>query len=222
MNQKQTNENNEIEIDLGRIFHAVLSRLWIIMIVSVIGAAIMFAATRFLITPLYQSSAMFYVNNNSLSVGNTSLSISSSDLVTSRGLVDSYIVILNTKETLNEVLDQADSDLSYGALKGMISAGAVSETEIFRVTVTSPDPAEAERLADAIAEVLPDRIGMIIEGSSAKIVDTAVKPSAPSSPSYSRNVMIGFILGFLFSAGLVVIREIFGQKMPAFSLYPPG
>lgn len=209
MNQKQTNETNEIEIDLGRILHAILNRAWIIMIVSVLGAAIMFAVTRFLITPLYQSSAMFYVNNNSLSVGNASLSISSSDLVTSRGLVDSYIVILNTKETLNEVIDQAGSGRSYGELKGMISAGAVSETEIFRVTVTSPDPAEAERLADAIAEVLPDRIGAIIEGSSAKIVDTAVQPSGPSSPSYSRNVMIGFILGFLLSAGLVVIREIF-------------
>ena len=209
MNENQKKVNNEIEIDIGRILQAVMNRAWLVTLVSVLGAAIMFAVTRFAITPMYQSSAMFYVNNNSLSVGNASLSISSSDLVTSRGLVDSYIVILNTKETLDLVIDEAQSSRSYSDLKGMISAGAVSETEIFRVTVTSPDPKEAALLADAISAVLPGRIGSIIEGSSAKIVDTAVEASAPSSPSYSKNILIGFALGFLLSAGLIVIQEIF-------------
>lgn len=209
MNQKPMNEVNEMEIDLGRCLSAVMSKAWLVTIISLLGAAIMFAVTHFLITPQYQSTAMFYVNNNSLSIGNASLSISSSDLVTSRGLVDSYIVILNTRETLDEVIEYAQSDLSVGQLKGMISAGAVNETEIFRVTVTSPDPAQAELLANAITQVLPQRIGTIIEGSSAKIVDTAVEASSPSSPSYTKNILIGFLLGFMMTVGMIVVREIF-------------
>lgn len=202
-------KNNEIEIDLGRVFRAVMDRAWLVAAVSIVCAVIAFVGTLFFITPKYTAAAMFYVNNNSFSVGDASLSISNGDLVTSRGLVDSYIVILNTRETLNDVIDYAGTSRSYSELKGMISAEAVNETEIFQVSITSPDPQEAERLANAIAYILPKRIGTIIDGTSAKVVDSAVVPSSPSSPSYSKNTVVGFLLGFVLIVGFVVLREIF-------------
>ena len=104
MNEIEIRKNDEIEIDLGRVFRAVLDRAWLVAVVSVVCAVVMFLGTFFFITPQYTSAAMFYVNNNSFSVGDASLSISNGDLVTSRGLVDSYIVILKTRETLNDVI----------------------------------------------------------------------------------------------------------------------
>ena len=209
MNENNIQKNEEIEIDLGRVFRAVMDRAWTVAVVSVVAAVIAFLGTFFFITPQYKSAAMFYVNNNSFSVGDAALSITSGDLVTSRGLVDSYIVILKTRETLNDVIDYAGTSRTYSELKGMISAEAVDETEIFRVSVTSPDPHEAERLANAIAYILPKRIGTIIDGTSAKVVDSAVVPSAPSSPSYTKNTMVGFLLGFVMSVGVIALREIF-------------
>ena len=209
MMQKQINQEQEIEIDLSRLLRAVISKAWLIVLVSILTAGLALSYTRFMVTPQYKSTAMFYVNNNSLKVGSTSVSISSGDLVTSRGLVDSYIVILGTRETFEEVIEAAGSTRSYSELLSMTSAGAVNETEIFSVTVTSPDPQEAELLANAIAEVLPNRIGNIIEGSAAKVVDYAVVPASPSSPNISRNTIIGFALGFLMSVGLIAVREIF-------------
>ena len=96
MNEKEFQKKEEIEIDLGRVFRAVMDRAWLVAIVAVICAVVTFAGTFFFITPQYESAAMFYVNNNNLSLGDTSLSISSGDLTTSRNLVDSYIVILNS------------------------------------------------------------------------------------------------------------------------------
>ena len=209
MDQTEKYQHDEIEIDIGRIFRAVMDRAWRVIITSVLCAAIAFGYTFYLVTPMYQSAAMFYVNNNSFSVGDAALSITSGDLVTSRGLVDSYIVILKTRETLNEVIDYAGVNLSYGQVSGMISAEAVNETEIFRVTVTNPDPQEAEEIANAIAYILPKRISNIIDGTSAKIVDSAVIPSGPSSPSYTKNTLVGFLLGFLVSVGLIALKEIF-------------
>ena len=209
MNEIELQKNDEIEIDLGRVFRAVLDRAWLVTIISVLCAVLTFAGTFFFITPKYKSAAMFYVNNNSFSVGDASLSISNGDLVTSRGLVDSYIVILNTRATLNDVLDYAGSSRTYAELKGMIAAESVNETEIFQVSVTSPDPQEAERLANAIAYILPKRIGTLIDGTSAKVVDAAVVPSTPSSPSYTKNTLVGFLLGFVLTVGFVALREIF-------------
>ena len=201
-------KNDEIEIDLQRLFSAILNKAWLVGLVAVVCAVAAFLGTYFFITPQYQSTAMFYVNNNSLSLGETSLSISSGDISASRGLVDSYIVILNTRESLNDVIDYAGVDRTYGQLKGMISAEAVDSTEIFKVVVTSPDPEEAEKIADAIAYILPKRISSIIEGTSAKVVDSAIIASKPSSPSYTKNTMIGFIVGFVLMVAIIIIREL--------------
>ena len=91
----------------------------------------------------------------------------------------------------------------------MIASEAVNETEIFKVTVTSTDPQEAERLANAIAYILPKRIGTIIDGTSAKVVESAIVPFTPSSPSYPKNTIIGFLLGCLLSVGVIALGEIF-------------
>ena len=208
MNDKEIQHNEELEIDLQRLIDALLNKALLIGIVAVVCAVLTFLGTFFLITPKYQSAAMFYVNNNSLSLGEASLSISSADISASRGLVKSYIVILNTRETLNEVIDYAEVDRTFAQLKKMITAESVDSTEIFRVVVTSPDPQEARKIADAIAYILPKRISSIIEGTSAKIVDSAVAASRPSSPSYTKNTVIGFAAGLILAAAWVILRAL--------------
>jgi len=207
----ETNQNmgsNGIEIDLLRIWNAVCRKLWMIVLATVIGGIIAFVWTVFLITPQYNSSALFYVNNN-VSLGGTSVSISSADISASKSLVDSYLVILQSRGTLNDVIDYAGVDHTYSEIRKMISASDVNDTEIFEVVVTSPDPQEAEQIANAIAYILPKRISSIIEGSSAKVVDYAVVPSTPSSPSLTRNTILGVVLAMVLSTAMIVVREIF-------------
>ena len=208
MNENKVVKDEEIEINLQRIFNTIWNRLWVVVLVGIVGAAIALGITRLFITPMYQSSAMFYVNNSDVSLGEASLSISTGDISASRGLVKSYIVILKTRESINAVIDYAGVKRSYGEVRNMITAAAVDDTEIFRVTVTSEDPYEAERIANAIAYILPKRISSIIEGTSAKIVDSAVVASGPSAPNYTRNAMLGFALGLLLTAAYLVIREL--------------
>ena len=201
-------QNDELELDLQRILTALMNRSWLIGLVAVVCAVLAFLGTLFLVTPQYQSSAMFYVNNNDLSLGEASVSISSSDLSASRSLIKSYIVILKTRETLNDVIDYSGAKVTYGQLKGMISAASVDSTEIFQVVVTSPDPKQARDLADAIAYVLPKRISSIIDGTSAKVVEAAVQPVSPSSPSYTKNTLGGFALGLAMMVIIIVLREV--------------
>lgn len=207
MDEKKIN-NDEIEIDLQRLLGALVNKAWLIAIVSVLLAVVTFLGTFFFITPTYKSSAMFYVNNTDISVGSAKLSLSAADISASRGLVDTYIVILNTRETMLDVIDYAGVDMTYEQLKGMITAEAVDETEVFRVTVTSTDPKRAEEIANAIAYILPKRISTIIEGTAAKVVDAAVAASTPSSPSYTKNTMMGFLIGMVLSAAAIVVMEL--------------
>ena len=108
-----------------------------------------------------------------------------------------------------EIIDEADIDRSTGELRGMITAAPVNDTEIFEVVVTSTDPDEAERIANAITKILPKRISEVVDGSSVRIVDYAVKPSARSGPSYTKNTVIGMLAGIVLSGLIIVIREMY-------------
>jgi Capsular polysaccharide biosynthesis protein len=201
------NEDKYYEINLMQLLRVIWRRLWIILSAAILSAAGFFAWTYYMVTPLYESSILLYVNNSSFSLENTSFSISSSDLTAAKSLVDTYIVILNSRTTLNGVIKEASLRYSYEDLLKLISASAVNGTEIFQINVTDSDPVEAEKIANTIGIVLPEKISDIVEGSDVRIVDYAVVPAQRSSPSYTLNTAIGFLLGIVLSLFAVVIRQ---------------
>ncbi len=207
------NKTDYYEIDLLRLARALWKRFWLIMLVTLLCGALAFSYTFFLVTPLYKATAMMYVNNSAISVGSTKVSISAGDLAASQSLVDTYTVILKTRGTLNEVISRTGVPYTYRQLSKMVEAGAVNSTEVFSIDVTSADPQEAERIANAIADILPDRIAEIVDGSSVKIVDYAIVPSEIASPSYTRNTALGMLLGLVLIAAIICLREIFDEKL---------
>ena len=201
-----------IEIDLLHIFSLLYHRIWIIILCGLIGGISMFAYSEFKITPTYQSSAMFYVNNK-ISIGSTSVSVSSSDITASQSLVDTYIVILKTRNTLESVIDRGGYKLTYGQLNSKISASAVNGTEVFRVTVTDTNPERACSIATTIAEILPDKIAEVVSGSSAKVVDYAVVQPSKVGPNVSKYTMIGGGIGVIIACAIIVLRDLFDNTI---------
>ena len=80
MEDRIVEKNDEIEIDLKRLAGALVSKSWMIGIVSIVCALAMLFGTILLVTPKYESSTMLYVNNNSMSLGDAAMSISSADI----------------------------------------------------------------------------------------------------------------------------------------------
>ena len=74
------NNNDEIEIDLLKLFRALWKKALIIILIAVIFASGAFAYTLMLVTPTYQATASFYVNNSSISIGSLNYSISTGEL----------------------------------------------------------------------------------------------------------------------------------------------
>ncbi len=209
MNEQAKKQEEYVEIDLKRIFSALWHKIWLILLAAVVCAAATFVCVYFFVTRQYQSSVMFYVNNSELSVGSASVDISSADITASKDLVASYIVILNTRDTLEGVIREAGINRSPSELRNMISAEAVNETEIFRVVVTSTHPEESYRIANAIGNVLKSRINDIIDGTNSEIVETAIYDRSISSPNFTQCTVIGFAVGFLLMSLLVILQEVF-------------
>ena len=86
MTDKAT-DNDYYVIDLLYLAKCVWHRAWIVVLATIAAAAIGFAYSAFIIQPKYSSSILLYVNNSSISVGNTSFSISSSEITAAQSLV---------------------------------------------------------------------------------------------------------------------------------------
>lgn len=206
-------EKDTIEIDLLALAQAVWKRIWLVLTSVVAGAVAAFLFATFIITPLYESKAMLYVNNSSISVGSTSFSISTGELSAAQSLVKTYIVIMQSRQTLNAVIEQADLVYTYDELKDMISAASVNNTEIFEITVTSDDPEEAELIVNTISDILPDKIADIVEGSSVRVVDYGVVPVYPVSPNVTKFALVGFLLGGVLSVGFIILLELLNNSI---------
>lgn len=184
----------ELELDLDRIFRALIRRWLSILLAALLTAGGFFLGVKYLVPPSYESGVMIYVYGG--------------DLGTARKLVESCMVILTTRQTQRAILAHAGVDRSCEDLDDMVTAQAMGETEFFRVTVTGKDPVEAERIADAIAEVMPGQVSALLEGFSVKVADAAVLPMESSGPGSLRSAAMGFALGAILRMTAIVMAEL--------------
>ena len=206
-------KNNEgyMEIDLLRLVYALMQKAVAIILATVILGGCAFSYTLFLVAPEYKSTTLMYVNNSNSSAG-TQNSISSGDLTASMKLVDTYIVILKSRSTLEDVIRESGVSYTVGQLSNMISASSVNSTEVFKVDVVSTDAKEAERIAATIGKVLPEKIASIAEGSSVRLVDSA-STAHKCGPNIMKNAVLGALLGFIIACAVVVIRELMDKQI---------
>ena len=195
----------ELFIDWRHILTSLFKKLWLIVVCGFLCGVVAFVYASFFVTPKYSSSVMLYVNNKSFSLGEMDVSISASDLSASQSLIDTYIVILKNRTTMEEIAEKAGVDYHYSTLMGMISTSKVEGTEVFKVTVTSEDPYEATHIANCISEVLPGRIEDIIDGSSMRTVDSAVVNLGKVSPAIASNTIKAFVIGCFLMAAIVAL-----------------
>ena len=192
-----------IELDLKELFQACLRKLWLIISSTVVVAALVYIYTVCFVTPMYKTEATFYVNNSV--VAGESQKITSSDLATAQRLVMTCTNIIKSDTVLEKVAQEAELDMSAAALRQVITAAGIDETEMFKVQVEDPDPILAAKIANTIADVAPQEIANIIVGSTTKVVDRAKIPTAPYSPNVTTNTILGALVGLVLSVGFIVV-----------------
>lgn len=213
MASESIKKKQEEEIDLLKLAKVLWKRIWIILICAMIlGAAGYYWTYRKMYTS-YRSSAMLYVNNNAVSLGSAKLSITSGDIKAVNNLMETYSVILTSRNTLNEIIEETGIPFTYEELKEMIKTETVGDTAIFRITVTTADPELSAHLCNSIMEVLPKKIMTVIEGASAQIVDYAVTGEPVVNGNPVKTAAIGALIGIVLSSGIIIFLSLIDTKI---------
>ena len=193
--------NEEMEIDLLELFGHFMDKIWWIILGFLAGALIAGLITHFVITPKYTATAkMYMVSSSSQSV------VDLTDLNIGQSISGDYVELLKTRPIVEGVIQEQDLDYSYNQLVNMLSLSVVNNTRIIKIDVTSTDPKEAMNIANAIAEKGVSELPKLMETPAPHIAEYAIVPVNKSSPSLTKNTMIGALLGLLIMLGLFTIQ----------------
>ncbi len=194
-------------IDLVELFYRLLEKAKYIVAAALIGALLAGMYTIFGITPMYTATSKLYVLNPK------DTAVNLSDLQIGSYLAEDYKEVFNIWHVHEMVIEKLGLPYNYRQLSSMLTVTNPSNTRILSITVKSPDPDEAKSIADTYAQVAREFIGTAMETEMPNVIEEALRPSSPSSPSKVKNVMLGFLLGLVISCGLITLQFIMDDRI---------
>lgn len=219
-------ENNDaVQVDLKNLIGLLMGNALVIILVTLIFAAVSLVYTKVCIPKKYTSSVSLYVMNNKVTQ-NTG-EILSSDISASQMLVDTYVVILSDnlvmedisevllkkygKESLSNIFPVIESEngdyIPPSSLASCISMSSVNETEVLRVAATTTDPQVSVDICLAMSDVAPKVLSNVMGVAYVNPIGYPELPDGSSSPNVTRNVVFGACLGFLLSVIFTVVMK---------------
>lgn len=197
VNLSQPVESDEETIDLLELLYALLGKWREIAAATVACALIAAIGVLFFVTPKYQASSTIYV------ISRKDSAINISDLQIGTALTDDYIQVFHMWEVQEKVISNLDLPYTYNQLDGMLSV--TNDTRMLEITVTSESAQEAADIANEYATVVRDYIAKKMATDKPSIMSTALVPTVPVSPNKTKSILLGALLGFVVSAGVIVV-----------------
>lgn len=194
--------SDELEIDLGEILLLMWRRLWLIALCALIAGVAGLGISKFLITPMYESTTQVFV----ISRTNSDASPTYTDLQIGTVLTKDYPQIIKSRNCLEKVIETLELNATYKSLAGRISVTTPTEGRILAITVTDADPFLAQQIADKVREVASIHIKNVTDIEAMNVVDYANLPTAPSSPSVFKWTVLGAFVGAFICMAIILVQ----------------
>lgn len=196
------NQMDEIEIDLREVFLLIFSKLWLIILVGVLTAAIGFGISAFLIPPSYESTSKIYILNKQ-----DENTVTYSDVQLGTQLTKDYAELIQSRLVLEKVIEELQlADMDYEDMLSKVKVTTPADTRILSITVSDYDPVLAMEIANCIREEAAIHIKNVMDIEAVNVVETANLPMEKASPSIAKWTVIGGCIGaFLVIAVIMLI-----------------
>ena len=194
-------EQQDDEIDLVALFYLLWGHMLQIIACVIVGGAAAFAYTYFMVTPLYQATSKMYVASATY---NSIVDIY--DMQLGSQLALDYEQLILSRPLMEDVAEALELDVKPEVIASLVNVYNPEDTRIITITVTCPDPQLAADLANEIAYQAGIYLPRIMESPAPNIYEDALVPTKKSSPSYSRNTLLGAMLVAVVYCGILVVR----------------
>lgn len=192
----------EIEvIDLSRLFNMFWDKKLHIIIIICMSLILGCLYIINFWTPVYTSSITLLLTSSQ--EGDST--ITSSDINLNSKLISTYRQLIKSKNTLNEVIENLNLDMTVEDLSDSIEVSSVTNTSLIKVTVTNADSDIAVDIADEIAKVFPAKVKEMYNIDNIQLISEADIPNGPSNSNHTKEIVMFLVMGLAISCVYVFI-----------------
>lgn len=192
----------EQELNLYGVWEVIARRWLLIILVPLLAVIISALISIYVLTPQYRSTTSLLVMKPP-----DSAQILYQDIQVSRQLVNTYREIAHSRLVLDGVIDSLNLSCDIAELRKMVHVESVHNTEIITISVIHPEPAMAQRIANAVARNFMTQVIDIYRVENVNLIDRAALPTVPVSPRVKLNLAVALALGFIAAVGLAFLLE---------------
>ena len=198
---RSARQNDEIEIDLGKVLEAIKQYWAILLAATLICGIIGFLVSNYGMTKKYIASVDMIVNKSS------DADLVSNDQVNSaKNLVSTYSFIITGSNVLTQVVENLGLDMTYEELAKIISVDSVTDTQVFTVSAVTTDVETSKKIVQEIIKVAPPEIEKAVEAGSCMIVSDLDYKTTPVSPDVAKYTAVAAFAGLLLALAFALYR----------------
>lgn len=198
------------EISLASLASIILHRIWIVILVAVLCAALAFSYCTFIATPVYSARTSILVTNGGILTEDTD-SISTNDLSASIYMMNTCVDILKSQPIYKSLEEALGGKYSYKELKSGFSISKRDDENLFiDITFKSTNKEEAIQIVNTFTQLCPQ--SMAIEAVIVKEMDMADSASKIYPQTFSSTAIFG-ILGAVISCVIIILVETLDQTI---------
>lgn len=196
----------EETISLKEIFQTLRKRIVLILALTVGATFISAVISYYYLTPVYQASSQFIVNQKSQ---DPNVNFNVNDIRTNVELINTYNVIIKSSAILDRVIDELDLEMTAGQLEQKIQVSNAQNSQVVDVAVQDPDVVLATEIANTVVRVFQEQVPILMNVDNVQILSEATIPANPQpvKPNPVLNMAIAFVLGAMIGVGLAFLLE---------------
>lgn len=203
----ETDQGGEVEINLIELLYHLMDNLKYIIGTAILCAALAASYVFFIADPVYEATSKLYVMSN----GDSAINLS--DLQIGSYLTNDYQEVFKTWEVHEMVIENLNLDVSYSTLSQMLTVTNPTDTRILSITVRAGDAQLATDIANEYAAVVKKYISQTMATEEPNILSVALKPNHPISPTKTRDILLGLILGAVLASAIIIVRFLMDDRI---------
>ncbi|MDD6728196.1 MAG: Wzz/FepE/Etk N-terminal domain-containing protein [Eubacteriales bacterium] len=215
-----------LDANVQKIITLLLKKWKTIILFALIGTFVAYFFTANFTTLTYASSVEFLATavdkNQELSDSTSSSAVqqasNTSKMNYAMKMMATYIEIFKTNEfnqkVANELNENLSTNYSASTIKNAITIESISDTALFKMTVTTTDADLSYQIAHQLEETVPDVMETKNSGLvTATVEDTALKATSAQSLGYAKKCLVGFAVGFVFAAAFYILKDLLDVRI---------
>jgi capsular polysaccharide biosynthesis protein len=176
------------EINVKKIFEMIMSRIWIVLVLSVLFATVGGFYSYYFTKPLYETSTKLIVNADDK-------------------LMNTLMVMIKEPSFLEHVVKELELKKTPEQLSQQISAGSIGGSSFVNISVIDPDPVLAAKIANASADIFKREMKATFELQDIRIYAAAKVDSTPLNINHQNMIVLSLIIGIIAGVGLIFLLD---------------